>query len=118
MQPEQSLRAHLDLRGQLMMPVHNSSFDLAMHPWYEPLLRLSNAAAAYQVPLLTPMFGQAVLLTAATFSQNLQLILKCGGDNCYLTTSARWKILCCHSAHLRPAQPQTRATAARMCSRP
>lgn len=69
MQPEQSLRAHLDLRGQLMMPVHNSSFDLAMHPWYEPLLRLSSAAAAYQVPLLTPMFGQAVLLTAATFSQ-------------------------------------------------
>ena len=46
-----------------MIPVHNSSFDLAMHPWYEPLLRLSTAAAACQVPLLTPMFGQPVLLS-------------------------------------------------------
>ena len=65
MQPEQSLRAHLDLRGKVMIPVHNSSFDLAMHPWYEPLLRLSTAAAAYQVPLLTPMFGQPVLLSGS-----------------------------------------------------
>jgi L-ascorbate metabolism protein UlaG (beta-lactamase superfamily) len=63
MQPEQSLRAHLDLRGKVMIPVHNSSFDLAMHPWYEPLLRLSAAASAYQVPLLTPMFGQMIDLS-------------------------------------------------------
>jgi L-ascorbate metabolism protein UlaG (beta-lactamase superfamily) len=62
MQPEQSLRAHLDLRGKVMIPVHNSSFDLAMHAWYEPLVRLSAAASAYQVPLLTPMFGQPVQL--------------------------------------------------------
>jgi hypothetical protein len=54
-----------------MIPVHNSSFDLAMHPWYEPLLRLSTAAAAYQVPLLTPMFGQPVLLAeSAGITQN------------------------------------------------
>jgi len=65
MQPEQSLRAHLDLRGKVLIPVHNSSFDLAMHPWYEPLLRLSAAATAYGVPLLTPMFGQPVLVADA-----------------------------------------------------
>lgn len=65
MQPEQSLRAHLDLRGNMMIPIHNSSFDLAMHPWYEPLLRLSTAAAAYQVALLTPMFGEPVALNRA-----------------------------------------------------
>lgn len=69
MQPEQSLRAHLDLRGKVMIPVHNSSFDLAMHPWYEPLLRLSTAAAAYQVPLLTPMFGQPVPLASHQLQQ-------------------------------------------------
>lgn len=57
MQPEQSLRAHLDLQAAYMMPVHNSSFDLAMHAWYEPLQRLANAAATYEVPLITPKFG-------------------------------------------------------------
>lgn len=63
MQPEQSLRAHLDLGGKVMIPVHNSSFSLAMHAWYEPLERLTRAAQAYQVPLLTPMFGEKIDLT-------------------------------------------------------
>ena len=62
MLPEQSLRAHLDLQGKYMVPIHNSSFDLAMHNWYEPLERLEAAARAYQVPLLTPVFGQALSL--------------------------------------------------------
>ena len=60
MQPEQSLRAHLDLQADYMVPIHNSSFDLAMHAWYEPLQRLANAAETYQVPLITPIFGAAV----------------------------------------------------------
>ena len=60
MQPEQSLRAHLDLQADYMIPIHNSSFDLAMHAWYEPLQRLANAAETYQVPLITPIFGAAV----------------------------------------------------------
>lgn len=58
MQPEQSLRAHLDLQGKILIPIHNSSFDLAMHAWYEPLERLTAAAAVYQVPVFTPIFGQ------------------------------------------------------------
>ncbi len=62
MQPEQSLRAHLDLQGKVLIPIHNSSFDLAMHPWYEPLERLTAAAHVYQVPVLTPIFGERVLL--------------------------------------------------------
>lgn len=62
MLPEQSLRAHLDVQGKHMIPIHNSSFDLAMHNWHEPLERLEAAAKAYQVPLLTPVFGQAISL--------------------------------------------------------
>ncbi|WP_419571953.1 MBL fold metallo-hydrolase [Rheinheimera sp.] len=64
MQPEQSLRAHLDLQARYLMPVHNSSFDLAMHAWYEPLERLALAAEAYQVSLVTPVFGAAVKLAS------------------------------------------------------
>lgn len=63
MQPEQSLRAHLDLQARYMLPVHNSSFDLAMHAWFEPLQRLAHAAEVYQVPLVTPKFGASLDLT-------------------------------------------------------
>lgn len=65
MLPEQSLRAHLDLQGKHMIPIHNSSFDLAMHNWHEPLERLEAAAKAYHVSLLTPVFGQSVSLSQA-----------------------------------------------------
>ncbi|MBY0419167.1 MAG: hypothetical protein K2W88_14050, partial [Pararheinheimera sp.] len=56
------LRTLLDVQGKHMIPIHNSSFDLAMHGWQEPLERLEAAAKAYQVPLLTPVFGQAISL--------------------------------------------------------
>jgi L-ascorbate metabolism protein UlaG (beta-lactamase superfamily) len=57
MQPEQTLQAHLDLRGRWLLPVHNSTFDLAFHPWHEPLDRLRSLAAAHGVNLATPVIG-------------------------------------------------------------
>lgn len=69
MQPEQSLRAHLDLQASYMLPIHNSSFDLAMHAWYEPLQRLAVAAEAYKVPLITPQFGAVLDLTQLNQAQ-------------------------------------------------
>jgi L-ascorbate metabolism protein UlaG (beta-lactamase superfamily) len=71
MQPEQSLRAHLDLQGRHLIPIHNSSFDLALHPWYEPLERLAAATQAYGVPLLTPEFGQGIQLNELAHSPAL-----------------------------------------------
>lgn len=62
MQPEQSLRAHLDLGAKYLLPIHNSTFDLAMHAWFEPLQRLATASDAYQAQLLTPQFGQTLKL--------------------------------------------------------
>lgn len=71
MQPEQSLRAHLDLQAAYLIPIHNSSFDLAMHAWYEPLERLAVAAEAYQAQLVTPRFGAAVDLSQLNFAPAL-----------------------------------------------
>ncbi len=62
MTPEQTLQAHLDLRGKALMPVHNGTFDLALHAWYEPLERLAELAQAQWVPLVTPMIGEALPL--------------------------------------------------------
>ncbi len=58
MQPEQTLQAHLDLRGKRLMPVHNGTFDLAFHSWREPLDRIGALAAARGVEIATPTIGQ------------------------------------------------------------
>jgi len=60
MQPEQTLQAHLDLRGRCLLPVHNGTFDLAMHVWHEPFDRIHALAAERGVQLATPRIGQAV----------------------------------------------------------
>ena len=60
MQPEQSLQAHLDLRGKYLLPIHNGTFDLSLHAWYEPFERIVALAAAQQVRISTPQMGEAV----------------------------------------------------------
>ncbi len=60
--PEQSVQAHKDLNGGVMMPIHNSTFDLALHDWDEPLNRVHAAAAREGVELATPVIGQRIEL--------------------------------------------------------
>ena len=62
MQPEQTLQAHLDLRGRWLMPLHNGTFDLAMHAWHEPFDRILALAHAHGVPLATPGMGERLSL--------------------------------------------------------
>jgi L-ascorbate metabolism protein UlaG (beta-lactamase superfamily) len=63
MQPEQTVQAHIDLRGRWLMPVHNGTFDLAMHPWQEPFERVVSLAAERAIPLATPRMGERLDLT-------------------------------------------------------
>ena len=62
MQPEQTLQAHRDLKGRWLMPVHNGTFDLAMHAWDEPFDRIEALAAAGGVALATPAMGERLSL--------------------------------------------------------
>jgi len=64
MQPEQTLQAHLDLGGRWLMPVHNGTFDLALHPWDEPFERIAHLARERGVPLATPEMGERVPMAA------------------------------------------------------
>ena len=63
MQPEQTLQAHVDLRGGWLMPLHNGTFDLAMHAWHEPFDRILALAQARGVALATPGMGERLSLT-------------------------------------------------------
>lgn len=60
MQPEQTLQAHLDLRGKWLMPVHNGTFDLGLHAWHEPFDRITGLAAKQGARLATPQMGEAL----------------------------------------------------------
>ena len=69
MQPEESLQAHIDVQGRHLMPIHNGTFDLALHVWTEPFERISTLAAAAQVPVVAPMMGERLDLRAPALSQ-------------------------------------------------
>ncbi len=58
--PEESVQAHIDLQGKTLLPIHNSTFDLSRHAWYEPLERISAEAQKRQIQLTTPVIGQMI----------------------------------------------------------
>ena len=40
MLPEDTVQAHLDLKGGVLMPIHWARFNLSLHSWTEPVERL------------------------------------------------------------------------------
>ncbi|WP_370980360.1 MBL fold metallo-hydrolase [Agaribacterium sp. ZY112] len=60
MMPEQSIQAHLDVRASYFLPIHNGTFKLSFHPWYDPFDQALSLSEQYNVNLLTPRIGQHV----------------------------------------------------------
>ncbi|MBC2875621.1 MULTISPECIES: MBL fold metallo-hydrolase [Streptomyces] len=64
MEPEEGLRAHLDLQGSapaergVLLPIHWGTFNLAPHPWDEPAERTVTAARRAGVRYAVPRPGQ------------------------------------------------------------
>jgi len=65
MNPEEAVTAHQDLRGGVLLPVHWATFNLAFHPWSEPVTRLRAAAESAGIPLALPVPGLRIDLTNA-----------------------------------------------------
>ena len=57
---EQGVATHLDVRGGLLLPVHWATFNLAFHPWAEPVERLLVEAERHEVLVVVPRPGQRV----------------------------------------------------------
>jgi hypothetical protein len=58
MLPEQTVQAFGDLGGKWLVPIHNGTFDLALHAWSEPLALVTTLSAERNVALSTPRFGE------------------------------------------------------------
>lgn len=62
--PHQTVMAHLDLEGRWLLPIHNGTFDLAMHTWEDPFDQVLHFAAERGVQVSMPMIGERVDMSA------------------------------------------------------
>ena len=60
MMPEDSLQAFKDVRGKVMVPIHNGTFDLSTHAWFDPMDQITKLAKENNVSLLIPEIGQLI----------------------------------------------------------
>ncbi|RAJ12818.1 MBL fold metallo-hydrolase [Arenibacter echinorum] len=60
--PEQTAQAGLDVKAKQIMPIHWGAFKLAMHPWTEPVERVTNRAKELNLDVLTPRIGEPINL--------------------------------------------------------
>jgi L-ascorbate metabolism protein UlaG (beta-lactamase superfamily) len=60
MTPEDAVKAHVDLRAGLLLPVHWATFVLSYHSWSEPVDRLWREAKAFDVSVAIPRPGERV----------------------------------------------------------
>ncbi|WP_312079143.1 MBL fold metallo-hydrolase [Chryseobacterium sp.] len=60
--PEDLIQASEDLKAKNIIPVHSSKFALALHPWSEPLQKISAYGKEKNLSILTPRIGEILNL--------------------------------------------------------
>lgn len=63
MGPEGAVNAFEKLKGGLLMPIHWGTFNLAFHPWKEPVEWLIKEAQKGGIPLLLPAPGETLTIS-------------------------------------------------------
>lgn len=58
--PEDVIQAAVDLKAKHIIPVHSSKFALALHPWNEPLQKVTDLGKEKGLSILTPMIGEVL----------------------------------------------------------
>lgn len=62
MLPEETVQAHQDVKGKLLIPVHWGAFTLSLHAWHDPIERALRAAEESGVEIATPRIGETVIV--------------------------------------------------------
>ncbi|MBA4167492.1 MAG: MBL fold metallo-hydrolase [Chitinophagaceae bacterium] len=60
--PEETAQAAVDLKAKVLLPVHWGKFALALHPWNEPVKRVTKKARELNVQTTTPMIGEQIII--------------------------------------------------------
>jgi L-ascorbate metabolism protein UlaG (beta-lactamase superfamily) len=61
--PEETALAATDLKAKMLLPVHWAKFTLALHPWTDPIERVTKEAERLKMPIMTPMIGEVSTLS-------------------------------------------------------
>jgi L-ascorbate metabolism protein UlaG (beta-lactamase superfamily) len=56
--PEETVQAHVDVKGKVMIPIHWGAFTLSVHDWTDPIERVIKAANEQNVMICTPQIGE------------------------------------------------------------
>jgi L-ascorbate metabolism protein UlaG (beta-lactamase superfamily) len=62
MKPEETVQASIDLKSIKLMPIHWGKFNLALHPWKEPIERAVKKGNGLGVTIVTPRIGDIITL--------------------------------------------------------
>ncbi|MFW5656763.1 MAG: MBL fold metallo-hydrolase [Bacteroidota bacterium] len=60
MNPAETLKAHHDLQGRILLPLHWAKFNLSLHSWIEPVETLLNVSNGSEKSILIPEIGEVV----------------------------------------------------------
>ncbi|KWU58217.1 hypothetical protein AWW70_20885 [Bacillus mycoides] len=67
MLPEETVQAHIDVKGELLVPIHWGAFTLALHEWSDPIERVTKEANRLGVNISTPQIGEAIALQSREY---------------------------------------------------
>ncbi|MBT2736420.1 MBL fold metallo-hydrolase [Bacillus sp. ISL-7] len=72
MTPEESVQAHLDVKGKIMIPIHWGAFTLALHDWTDPIERVTKAAQKERLlAISTPRIGETVYIDSEDYPRKV-----------------------------------------------
>ncbi|WP_242288781.1 MBL fold metallo-hydrolase [Bacillus cereus group sp. BfR-BA-01319] len=67
MLPEETVQAHIDVKGELLLPIHWGAFTLALHEWSDPIERVTKEAQRLGVKIATPQIGESTTLKSTDY---------------------------------------------------
>ncbi|MED3398516.1 MBL fold metallo-hydrolase [Bacillus wiedmannii] len=67
MLPEETVQAHIDVKGELLLPIHWGAFTLALHEWSDPIERVTKEAKRLGVTTATPQIGEDIPLKSTDY---------------------------------------------------
>jgi len=71
MMPEETVQAHIDVSGKILIPIHWSAFTLALHDWTDPIERVTEAARERNICISTPKIGETVMIGSAEYPNSI-----------------------------------------------
>ena len=60
--PEEAVQAGIDLNASIILPIHNSKYQLSLHSWDDPLERVAVEGERRNISVAKPMIGETFVL--------------------------------------------------------